>query len=239
MSDEFEETERSRILKLIREELSFPQIGEVINVWPHTGSEEPPTNHAVDVSIPPGPNPTNTLRRKPFLVPFPGVAAAPKVGDLVLVQYLRGNGDDALVTHVGYGDADKHRAPEADPVAGLFRLTRGNLYIELHPDGDFARLARKPGDKDSPTVKIEIDDANGDINIETDGEDVNVKSGGGDMTLDSEGGQVQIMEGGTPEPVARADHTHSFTYDGGGDNSSQQSGTTDTEDKAPTETEIE
>jgi hypothetical protein len=56
-----------------------------------------------------------------------------------------------------------------------------------------------------------------------------VKDGSGnhDLVL-SASGDVVVDEGGSSKPVAYRDHTHSFTYDGSGDNSSQQSGTTDT-----------
>lgn len=156
MSDEFEDTERSRILSIIRSELSFPQIGEVQAVHPHTGDEDIPANHDVDVGIPPGPNPRNTLRRKPFLVPTSGVASPPEEDDLVLVQYLRGEGDDAIVTHVAYGDDDSDRAPKAE-TEGVYRLVRDNLYVEVEAEGVWARIAKKSDDLADPDLVVQVD----------------------------------------------------------------------------------
>lgn len=155
MADEFEQTERSRILDIARSELALPQIGEVKAVYPHTGTESVPTNHAVDVGVPLGSSPVNTLRKKPFLVPAPGTVATPEAGDLVLVQYLRGEGEDAVVTHVAYGDKTEHRAPKAVS-GGVLRFTRGDLFIEVHQQGNWARIVQKPGDTDTPTAGMEI-----------------------------------------------------------------------------------
>lgn len=165
-SDELDMTERGRILQVVRDELSFPQVGRVITVWPHTGDEERPSNHEVDVAIPPG-EPVQEPRRVPIQQPVGGAAYVPRVGDLVLVGYLRGNGDRPIVLGSVYADADRDRAPLAE--TGDVRVKRGSTYCEVAGDGSWVRMARKPGDLEPPTAKVEID-ANGDVRIESDGD---------------------------------------------------------------------
>jgi len=224
MSDELEPTERSRIRDLIAEQVKQPTIGEVQEVFPHTGNESRPSNHEVTVSVPPGPNPTETYQRRPVVTPTSGTVATPRKGDLVLLQFPK-RSDKPFVTGVVYGDQDDNRAPKGKK--DTVRVTRGQLYTEIAGDGSIARIAKKPDDTKEPTAKVEIDDQ-GNVSIETDG----------DITV-SAGGDVVIDEGGSAKPVARQDHTHDFTYDGGGKNSSSLSGSTNTPNESGTSTEIE
>jgi hypothetical protein len=219
MSDELEPTERSRIRDLIAEQVKQPTIGEVQEVFPHTGNESRPSNHEVTVSVPPGPTPTETYQRRPVVVPTSGAIVTPQKGDLVLLQFPK-RSDKPFVTGVVYGDQDKNRAPKG--AKNVVRLTRGSLYAEIAGDGSSARIAKKPDDTEDPTAKVEIDDA-GTVTVETDG----------DITV-SAGGNVVIDEGGTAKPVARQDHTHPYSWsDSGG------SGDTDTPNESGTSTEIE
>lgn len=219
MSDELEPTERSRIRDLIAEQVKQPTIGEVQEVFPHTGNESRPSNHEVTVSVPPGPNPTETYQRRPVVVPTSGTVVTPRKGDLVLLQFPK-RSDKPFVTGVVYGDQDDNRAPKGKK--DTVRVTRGQLYTEIAGDGSIARIAKKPDDTKDPTAKVEIDDQ-GNVSIETDG----------DITV-SAGGDVVIDEGGTAKPVARQDHTHPYTWsDSGG------SGNTDPPNESGTKTEIE
>jgi hypothetical protein len=218
-SDELDQTERGRILQVVRGELSFPRVGRVVTVWPHTGAEDRPSNHEVDVAIPPG-EPVQEPRRVPILQPTGGAAYVPREGDLVLVGYLRGSGDRPIVLGSVYGDADADRAPLASE--SDIRATRGSLYTELAGDGSYARIAKKPDDLEAPTATVEID-AQGTITLDTDG----------DVTV-SAGGDVVIDEGGEAAPVAKQNHTHPYDWtDGGG------SGDTGTPNESGTATEIE
>lgn len=219
MSDELEGTERSRIRRLIQKEIKQPTVGEVQQVYPHTGNEERPSNHEVDVSVPPGPNPRETYQRRPVVAPTSGTVVTPRKGDLVLLQFPK-RSDKPFVTGVVYGDQDDDRAPKAEK--DTIRATRGSLYTELAGDGSVARIAKKPDDTKEPTAKVEINDQ-GVVTIETEG----------DITV-SAGGNVVIDEGGTAKPVARQDHTHAYSWtDSGG------SGNTDPPNENGTKTEIE
>jgi hypothetical protein len=218
-SDALDQTERGRILQIVRGELSFPRVGRVVTVWPHTGDESVPSNHEVDVAIPPG-EPVKEPRRVPIMQPTGGAASLPREGDLVLVGYLQGQGERPVVLGAVYGDADRDRAPRAN--GGDIRATRGSLYTELAGDGSYARIAKKPDDLEAPTATVEID-AQGTITLDTDG----------DVTV-SAGGDVVIDEGGEAAPVAKQNHTHPYGWtDSGG------SGDTGTPNESGTETEIE
>lgn len=219
MSDELEDTERSRILDLVRSEFDFPVVGEVTAVHPHTGNEDTPSNHEVDVQVPPGPNPTESYDRRPVVAPTSGVVATPEKDDLVVLVFPKRSAKPYVIGTV-YGDKPEDRAPGA--AEDTVRVTRGDLYLELAGDGSTGRIAKKSADMEDPTAKVEIDDQ-GAVSIETDG----------DITV-SAGGDVVIDEGGEAEKVARQNHTHPYSWtDAGG------SGNTGTPNENGTKTEIE
>ena len=210
MTDEFEQTGRSRILSLIREEFNFPVVGEVKQVWPHDGSEDRPSNHEVDVGVPPGPNPETTYRRVPVGVPTSGFVATPRKSDKVLLVFRGGGGEKPVVSQVVYGDADADRAPKA--AKDVVRAKRGSLYAELEGDGSAARLAKKPDDTKEPTARVEVADDD-TVTIETSG-DVVVR-GTSSVTID---------QGGTSKSVLTEDAV--FEYEDTGDTGDGSAGTT-------------
>lgn len=227
MSDELEDTDRSRIRKLIRDAVQQPTIGEVQEVFPHTGTESRPSNHDVTVSVPPGPNATETHERRPVVVPTSGVVSTPEVGDLVLLIFPA-RSDDPFVVGTVYGDQEEDRAPKAD--AGVLRLTRGSLYVELLADGTEARIAKKPDDTKEPTAEVTIDDT-GAVEVATDG----------DITV-SAGGDVIIDEGGSAKPVLTKDAV--FEYEqrvdtGTGSGGTKTKTTTPVSNNEITEVEME
>jgi len=156
MSDELEPTERSRIKSLINETVRQPTVGEVEAVFPHTGDEDRPSNHEVNVSVPPGPTPSETYRRRPVVVPTSGSVVTPREGDLVLLQFPR-RSDQPFVTGVVYGDADDDRAPVGE--SGTVRFGRGDLEVQLAGDGSSARLALRPDATTSPDLVVEVDES--------------------------------------------------------------------------------
>jgi len=200
-TEDIDDSERGRILQVVRSELSMLRIGRVTTVWTHT-TETDQSNHEVDVAIPPGES-MQEPDRVPIMQSTSGAAYVPREGDLVLVGYLQGSGERPVVLGAVYGDADADRAPLADE--GDVRIHRGQLYSELAGDGSVARIAKKPGDQDTPTARVEIDDT-GSVTVETDG----------DITI-SANGDVVIDEGGEAKSVATADHTHDYSWtDAGG-----------------------
>ncbi|GGM64159.1 hypothetical protein J2752_000467 [Halarchaeum rubridurum] len=210
-----EPNERGRLLGELREALNIPRVGRVRKVWTHT-DEADTSNHEVNVAVPPGGDVDGEHRQIPIQQPATGAVAVPSVNDLVLVM---GSDTGPVAMPAVYGDADADRAPLGEE--GDVRIRRGELYAEVAGDGSWARLAKKPGDLDDPSARVELD-AGGAVRIETDG----------DVTI-SAGGQVVIDEGGTAAPVARQNHTHDVTL------SDSSTTTSTTPNESGTQTEVE
>lgn len=219
---EFDRTQAQWIENKIEDVVTFPQLGEVVGVTEHTSANDK-SNHEVDVILR---DEEKERRNVPVMSPASGDAYVPQAGDAVVIIFLDGDGEAPVV--VGNIYDIESRAPLGRE--GIKRRKRGSLYTEIHEDGDWARIAKKSSDDGTPTSKVEIDDSGNTtkLNIETDG----------DITISADG-DVLIDEGGTAQPVAVQGHDHDFTYDGGGDNSSTLSGTTNTPNQNGTETEIE
>jgi signal peptidase I len=128
MSDELEDSERSRIRQLIRDTISQPTIGEVQEVFTHTGSESRPSNHEVSVSVPPGETPTQTFKRRPVITPSSGMVTTPQRGDLVVLLFPEQTDDPFIIGNI-YGDSIETRAPTAD--RGDLKLIRGDASVVL------------------------------------------------------------------------------------------------------------
>jgi len=216
-----EPTERGRIQREIDKRLSFPVPGRVTTVYEHTDAGDL-SNHEADVVVPPGSDHEPT--RMPIVQPSSGELHLPTQGDLVLVGFFRGDGDRPFVYGHLYGDRDDDRAPLGQ--AGIIRQKRGSLYVEQHPDGDWARIARKPADDGTPSAKIEMD-TNGTITIEA----------ASDIVLSAPNGDVTVDEGGTEQKVAIQTHDHDVS--GTTSDGASFSETTTTPNQAGTETEIE
>lgn len=222
-----EPTQRDSIARVTKEELTLPRTGVITNIREHTQSDDR-WNFHVDLRLRPGENETRVpvATAIPDLIAPPRTESHPDGPDLALVQYLQDDEEERpIVTNILYNRKD--RPPLGKE--GMIRVVRGSLYLEADPRGDWVRMGKKPADDGTPSTKVEIDDSGATVqlNIKTDG-DINI-SAGGDIVID---------EGGTAVPVATESHTHDFSYDGGGDNSSTLNGTTGTPSDT-TETEIE
>lgn len=190
MTEELQDTERARILKIIREEFKLPRIGEVEQVYVHDSASDH-SNHEADVSIPPGPNETRSHDRVPVAVPASGMVTTPKSGDLVLVNYLAGEGDEPVITQVVYGDADDDRAPLGQE--GDISIRRGDKEIEAAGDGSFARIAQVPTDGDQASLVVEIDDT-GRVKVGDPAGTLKPVAREGDPVTDSSGNQVGTVD---------------------------------------------
>ncbi|MDS0284680.1 hypothetical protein [Haloarcula onubensis] len=186
MTEELEDTERARILSIVREEINLPQRGEVTDVYTHSSSDDS-SNHEVDVQIPPGNNAVREHHRVPVGVPADGSIVVPREGDHVLVQYEAGDGERPLVTKVFYGDADSDRALLGDE--GDVRVRRGDVEVELAGDGSFGRLALTPSDGGSPDLVVEVD-SSGTIRLGDPDGTLEPIARNGDAVEDGSGTQV-------------------------------------------------
>jgi hypothetical protein len=181
MTDELEDSDRSRIRQLIQETVKSPTIGEVQEVFARTdavanSTDQPPSNHEVTVTVPPGATATQTFDRIPAVTPTSGVIATPRKGDLVLLLFPA-RGSPFCIGNI-YASDTNDRAPKGD--VDVVRFTRGSLYVELLGDGTEARIANKSDDTAAPDAEVTLT-ADGTINISTDG-DINIS--GGEVTID-------------------------------------------------------
>jgi phage baseplate assembly protein gpV len=110
------------IRAVVREELRgfhFAELGVVTRAYPHESGSDA-NNYECDVRL----RDTGLeLRRLPVATSRLGVVAIPDPGDLVLVQFLRGDIHAAIVTGRLYNDAI--RPPEA--------RAREAVYVSAHP----------------------------------------------------------------------------------------------------------
>jgi len=163
MTDELQSTERSRIRQLIQDTVKQPTVGQVQEVFPHTGSESRPSNHEVSVSVPPGPNPAETYQRRPVMVSTSDVVSTPQVDDLVLLLFPS-RSDEPFVIGTLYGDQDSDRAPIGG--AADYRISRTGASIEVvttDSDETVIRLVDRDADDDVRSIGLEVNVASGDI----------------------------------------------------------------------------
>jgi len=163
MTDELQSTDRSRIRQLVQDTVKQPTVGQVQEVFPHTGTEDRPSNHEVSVSVPPGPNPTETYQRRPVMVPTSDVVSTPQVDDLVLLLFPS-RSDEPFVIGTLYGDQDGDRAPIGG--ATDYRISRTGASIEVvttDSDETLIRLVDRGADDDVRSIGLEVNVASGDI----------------------------------------------------------------------------
>jgi signal peptidase I len=181
MSDELEDSERSRIRQLIRDTISQPTIGQVQEVFVHTGNETRPSNHEVSVSTPPGENPTQIFKRRPVVTPSSGMVTTPQVGDLVLLLFPEQTDDPFIVGNL-YGDTEETRAPTAgtgelrfirdessiDIDGGAIEINRDNASVNISENGageSVIKITGESTDVSGDDIGAQINADNGDIVI--------------------------------------------------------------------------
>jgi len=165
MPDELQQTDRSRIRQLVQDSVEQATIGQVQEVFAHTGAEERPSNHEVTVSVPPGPNPTETYQRRPVMVSTSGVVSTPQADDLVLLLFPT-RSDEPFIIGTLYGDQDDDRAPLGG--SEDYRIARLGASIEvITPGGDetVIRLVDRGADArtGSASIGLEVNVDTGDI----------------------------------------------------------------------------
>lgn len=151
---EFEPTEESYVVRLIKEHTRQPEFGIVTKVFEHTEVDDA-SNFEANVKLR---DADKERRRIPMATsPFMGGVAVPEVGDTVLVNFLDGDGESPVIVGV------MHNAEDRAPVGqvGIYRLRKGELYFEMHPDGDWVRMAKKDEDDAEPQSKVELDQSGG------------------------------------------------------------------------------
>lgn len=212
--------------------------GRVSKVWQKETDELEEGNIEVNVLTK---SQQNEIRRVPLThFDHSGHVSVPQEGDPIILDFASGRGRTPVAVAGTQNEEDSHRAPNA--LAGHWRHEwegdSDNVYLEAEPgDGssgmpDLVRMGIKPGGLQDATTEVAVDNSgsNPQIRIETDG----------DIELNADGDILISTDTGTPEPVAKQNHTHD--YEDTGDSSDGGSGaTTKTSTKPnedPTETQI-
>ena len=163
----------SRIVEIIRrvvlEELARNRgslLGVVTTVYPHE-AEDDENNYEANVRLK---HEDLELRRVPIAVGHVGVAAPPRVGDLVLVQFLNGDSNQPLVTGRFYHAGDRPPLHKEDEILFEQRVSDDTLnHLRFAADGSIflQRDVTKPEDNSEAKASIKIDGSSGDIEIKS------------------------------------------------------------------------
>ena len=186
----------SRIVEIVRrvvqQELARNRgslLGVVTTAFPHEGADDE-NNYEANVRLK---HEDLELRRVPIAVGHVGVAAPPRVGDLVLVQFLNGDSSQPLVTGRFYHADERPPLHKEDEILFEQRVTDDTLnHLRFAADGSIVlqRDVTKPEDNTEARATIRIDGESGDIEIKPSNDlktGISIKNG--------DSGDIQITSG--------------------------------------------
>jgi len=153
---EFDRTESSYVENKIEQERRALELGRVVKVFEHTTADDD-SNHEVNIVLR---DEDKERRRVPIMNNTPGSIQPPEYGDMVVVGFLDGTSEAPVVLGQLYNAQQRAVLGEEN----MYRLKRGDLYLEAHPDGDWIRMSKKSSDDGTPSSEVELK-ANGDIDI--------------------------------------------------------------------------
>ena len=161
------------VRRVVEEELARQRttlLGVVTTVFPHT-AEDDENNYDVGVKLK---HEELELRRVPLAVPHIGVAAPPRVGDLVMVQFIGGDINQPVVSGRLYHSDDRPPLHKEDEILFEHRVASdGTLnHLRFGDDGSIF-IQRDVTDPDQHKAKtsIRIEGSSGDLEIKL-GDDV-------------------------------------------------------------------
>ena len=204
----------SRIVEIIRrvvlEELARNRgslLGVVTTVYPHE-AEDDENNYEANVRLK---HEDLELRRVPIAVGHVGVAAPPRAGDLVLVQFLNGDSNQPLVTGRFYHADDRPPLHKEDEILFEQRVSDDTLnHLRFASDGSIflQRDVTKPEDNSEAKASIKVDGASGDIEI---------KSSDAIVILMKNDGEIQVTADDKPINITASKMTVDGDVDINGD----------------------
>ena len=163
----------SRVVEIIRrvvlEELARNRgslLGVVTTVYPH-GAEDDENNYEANVRLK---HEDLELRRVPIAIGHVGVAAPPRAGDLVLVQFLNGDSNQPLITGRFYHADERPPLHKEDEILFEHRVADDTLnHLRFAADGSIylQRDVTKPEDNSEAKASIKVDGPSGDIEIKS------------------------------------------------------------------------
>ena len=174
------------IRRTVREELALhrgPQLAVVTALVAHESSDDS-ANYEVDLRLK---HDGLALPKVPIAVGHVGIAAPPRVGDLVLVSFVDHDLQQPLVTGRFYHDQERAPLFKPDDVLFEHRLPDGTLnHLRMAADGSLylQREVRKPEDNSDFLAGLRID-PQGLIELKA-GDDLV-------LTIDLDGGKVTLL----------------------------------------------
>jgi len=174
------------VRRAVREELALrrgPQLGTVTALVAHA-SDDDTANYEVDVRLK---HDGLELPKVPVAVPHIGIAAPPRVGDLVLIDFLDHDIQQPLVSGRFYHDQERAPLFKEDDVLFEHRLPDGKLnHLRMASDGSLflQRDVKKPEDNTDFGAGIRID-PQGLIELKSGDDFV--------LTIDPQGGKITLL----------------------------------------------
>ncbi len=188
----------SRIIEVIqnvvRQEIARRRgslLGVVTTVLPHE-AEDDENNYEVNVRLK---HEDLELRKVPLAVGHVGIAAPPRVGDLVLLHFVNGDLNQPVVGGRFYHADERPPLHQEDEVLFEHRVPDGTLnHLRFTSDGTIyiQRDVTKPEDNSEAKAGIRIDGPSGDIEVQA-GEKIVIT-----LTNDD---SIQIVARGQPITV--------------------------------------
>jgi hypothetical protein len=147
-------------------------LGVVSAVFPHEAAGDQ-NNYEANVQLK---YESLELRKVPIAVGHVGIAIPPRVGDLVLVQFINGDLNQPVITGRFYHADERPPLHKADDILFEQRLSNGTLnHLRFAADGAIylQRDVTKPEDNSEAKATIKIN-ADGSIEIKADGLPVHI-----------------------------------------------------------------
>lgn len=155
------------IRRVVHHELAHQRtslLGVVTAIFPHE-AEDDDNNYEANVRLK---HEDLELRRVPITVGHVGVAAPPRVGDLVLVQFINGDLNQPVVSGRLYHADERPPLHNADEILFEQRVPDGTLnHLRFTDDGTIflQRDVTTPEDNSEALTSVKIDGPTGDIEI--------------------------------------------------------------------------
>lgn len=140
-------------------------LGVVSTVFPHTAAGDD-NNYEVNVKLK---HEELELRQVPVAVGHMGMAAPPRVGDLVLVQFINGDLNQPVITGRFYHAGERPPLHQEGELLFEHRVADGTLnQLRFAANGSIflQRDVTRPDDNSEAGTSVSIDGASGDIAIQ-------------------------------------------------------------------------
>jgi phage baseplate assembly protein gpV len=166
-------------------------LGVVTTVFAHTDTNDE-NNYEVSVKLK---HEDLELRRVPIVIAHTGFVAPPQVGDLVLVQFVNNDVNQAVVAGRFYDAEVRPPLHKENEILIEHRVNDGTLnQLRFAADGSIyiQRDVAKPEDNSKAKASIRIDGGSGDIEIRAGEKIVLVLKNDAEIEITADGNPVKI-----------------------------------------------